>query len=68
MYRFNNILCISTEDISPAWGYYANENARTPNIDIIAEQGYVFTKAFSSAPICAPAAYTLISGMDLKRS
>ncbi len=58
-----NILWISAEDISPAWGCYGDEQATTPHIDELAGQGYVFTKAFSNAPICSPARSTLITGM-----
>lgn len=58
-----NILWISAEDISPAWGCYGDDYATTPNIDQLAEGGYVFQKAFSNAPICAPARSTLITGM-----
>ncbi len=58
-----NILWISCEDISPAWGCYGDEQATTPNIDSLAGQGFIFTQAFSNAPICAPARSTLITGM-----
>jgi N-sulfoglucosamine sulfohydrolase len=58
-----NILWISCEDISPAWGCYGDEQATTPNIDKLSTDGYIFTQAFSNAPICAPARSTLISGM-----
>lgn len=58
-----NILWISAEDISPAWGCYGDQQATTPNIDALALDGYVFKKAFSNAPICAPARATLITGM-----
>ncbi|WP_299533837.1 sulfatase-like hydrolase/transferase [Ulvibacterium sp.] len=58
-----NILWISAEDISPAWGCYGDSRATTPNIDKLAGQGYIFTQAFSNAPICAPARATLITGM-----
>lgn len=61
--RTPNILWISCEDISPAWGCYGDELATTPNIDQLAGQGYVYTQAFSNAPICAPARSTLITGM-----
>ncbi|WP_341228294.1 sulfatase [uncultured Arcticibacterium sp.] len=58
-----NILWISHEDFSPAWGCYGDEQATTPNIDALAADGYLFEQAFSNAPICAPARATLISGM-----
>lgn len=58
-----NILWITAEDISPALGCYGDEYARTPNIDSLAEQGIVYTNAYASAPICAPARSGLITGM-----
>ena len=58
-----NILWITHEDLSPIYGCYGDEYARTPNIDLLAESGYTFTNAFSNAPICAPARSTLITGM-----
>ncbi|WP_245576564.1 sulfatase-like hydrolase/transferase [Flexithrix dorotheae] len=61
-----NILWISCEDISPAWGCYGDQQATTPNIDLLADKGFVFTQAFSNAPICSPARSTLITGMYAK--
>lgn len=58
-----NILWITCEDISPAWGCYGDSVAATPQIDALAQDGYIFTRAYSNAPICAPARSTLISGM-----
>ncbi len=58
-----NILWITHEDLSPIYGCYGDDYARTPNIDHLAESGYRFTNAFSNAPICAPARSTLITGM-----
>ncbi|MCF1749591.1 sulfatase-like hydrolase/transferase [Mariniradius sediminis] len=58
-----NILWISTEDIDPAWGGYGDEYAATPNIDGLAADGFIFTRASANSPICAPARSTLITGM-----
>ncbi|TVR73854.1 MAG: DUF229 domain-containing protein [Marinilabiliales bacterium] len=58
-----NILWITHEDLSPIYGCYGDDYARTPNIDHLAESGYRFTNAFSNAPISAPARSTLITGM-----
>jgi N-sulfoglucosamine sulfohydrolase len=58
-----NILWITHEDLSPIYGCYGDDYARTPNIDLLAESGYRFTNAFSNAPISAPARSTLITGM-----
>ncbi|WP_194775012.1 sulfatase family protein [Pararhodonellum marinum] len=58
-----NILWISTEDIDPAWGCYGDDYATTPNIDKLAADGFIYTRASSTSPICAPARSTLITGM-----
>ncbi len=58
-----NILWITSEDTGPAWGCYGDAYATTPNIDqLAAEGGTVFRRAYSNAPICAPARSTLITG------
>jgi len=58
-----NILWITNEDTGPAWGCYGDTYATTPHIDQLATNGYIFTQAFSNAPICAPARSTLITGI-----
>lgn len=58
-----NILWITAEDISPAFGCYGNPQATTPNIDSLAAEGIVYTQVHASAPICAPARSALITGM-----
>ncbi|EON77126.1 Choline-sulfatase [Lunatimonas lonarensis] len=49
--------------MSPIYGCYGDEYARTPHIDELAAKSVRFDWAFSNAPICAPARSTLISGM-----
>lgn len=58
-----NILWITCEDIGPTLGCYGDQFAHTPNIDQLAEKSLVYENAFASAPICAPARSTLISGI-----
>lgn len=58
-----NILWISTEDISPDLGCYGDAYAVTPNIDRLASQSARYTKAFSTAPVCAPSRSAIITGM-----
>jgi arylsulfatase A-like enzyme len=59
-----NILWITSEDNSARhMGCYGNEQATTPNIDELSEEGVTYNNAFANAPVCAPARFTIISGM-----
>ena len=58
-----NIIWITSEDTSPVFGCYGDPQAATPNIDMLATEGVVYTNAYASAPICAPARSCLISGL-----
>ena len=62
-----NILWISTHDINPHLGAYAGvypgaEVAVTPNLDRLAAEGVRFDNAFATAPVCAPARSSIITG------
>ncbi|MBI1356040.1 MAG: sulfatase-like hydrolase/transferase [Acidobacteria bacterium] len=58
-----NILWIVLEDLSPELGCYGDPYAVTPNIDRLAQQSAIYTRAFSNGGACAPARSTLITGM-----
>ncbi len=58
-----NILWITSEDNGPHLGCYGYDFADTPNLDALAEKGIVFLNAWSTAPVCAPARTTIISGV-----
>ncbi len=58
-----NILCITCEDISPYLGCYGDEVAKTPVLDQLAKEGVLFTNAFATVGVCAPARASLITGM-----
>lgn len=58
-----NILWISTEDLSPRIGAYGDPVARTPNLDRLAGEGMIYTRAFTTAPVCAPSRAAIITGM-----
>lgn len=58
-----NILWITTEDLSPYLGCYGDKIARTPNLDRFAGRGVLYENAFANVPVCAPARFTLITGM-----
>jgi uncharacterized sulfatase len=58
-----NILWLTSEDHGPHMGCYGDAYATTPNVDQLAAKGMIYTRAWSCAPVCAPARTTLISGM-----
>ena len=58
-----NILWISSEDNGPHLGCYGDDYAVTPHLDTLARKGMRFTRASSTAPVCAPARTTIISGI-----
>jgi len=62
-----NVLWISTHDINPHIGAYADvypgaEYARTPHLDRLAAEGARFDSAFAAAPICAPSRSAIMTG------
>jgi N-sulfoglucosamine sulfohydrolase len=58
-----NILWITTEDMSPNLGCYGDKFARTPNLDAFAKESVRYTRAFATAPVCAPSRVCLITGV-----
>jgi len=58
-----NIVWLVSEDNCPYIGVYGDKIAHTPNIDKLARSGVVYDHAFSSAPVCAPARNTIITGV-----
>jgi len=58
-----NIIYILADDLGYAEvGAYGQELIETPNIDALAKNGMMFTQHYSSAPVCAPARYMLMTG------
>lgn len=58
-----NIVWIVAEDQSAHFGPYGEELVKTPNIDRLAAEGAMFTRAFVTAPVCSPSRSALITGM-----
>ena len=59
-----NILWITSEDNDKYWlGCYGNKQAKTPNIDALAERSIQFENFFSNAPVCAVARSTILTGI-----
>ena len=58
-----NILWIIAEDFSPDLGCYGNTIVRTPNIDGLARDGAMYTRAYTSAPACCPSRSGMMTGV-----
>lgn len=58
-----NIVWLSCEDISAHIGCYGDPHAITPNIDKLATEGVKYTRAFTTAGVCAPCRSGIITGM-----
>ena len=58
-----NIVWISNEDMSPHLGVYGDALARTPVLDRLAKESIRYTRAFTTAPVCAPSRAAIITGM-----
>ncbi len=58
-----NILWITSEDNGPHLGCYGDSYALTPHLDKLAKRSLRYTRASSTAPVCAPARTTIISGI-----
>ncbi|MEM6332176.1 MAG: sulfatase [Planctomycetota bacterium] len=57
-----NILMIIGEDTGRFLGCYGDPLAKTPNLDALAARGRRYTSAFSTAPVCAPARSSIVTG------
>ena len=58
-----NIVWISNEDMSPRLGAYGDALTRTPVLDRLARESVRYTRAFTTAPVCAPSRAAIITGM-----
>lgn len=62
--RRPNIVWIVCHDIhARLLGCYGNALARTPTIDAMAQRGIRYDHAYSTAPVCAPSRFALVTGM-----
>lgn len=58
-----NMLWLVSEDNSPFLGCYGDRFATTPNLDKLASEGFLYTRAYANAPVCAPARNTILTGV-----
>ena len=57
-----NIIFIVADDLGSAdLGCYGGGNV-SPNLDRLAREGLLFTRAYSNSPVCSPARFAMITG------
>src|SRR6056297_2005370 len=60
-----NILLINVDDLGWAdLGYMESDYYLSPNIDLLASEGLVFTQAYASAANCAPSRACMMTGLN----
>jgi arylsulfatase A-like enzyme len=59
----NVILFLTDQLRRDALGCYGNQVCRTPHLDRLAEEGFLFENAFTTSPVCSPARASLLTGL-----
>lgn len=63
--RINNIILISIDTLrTDVLSSYGSKEVSTPNIDRVAEDGFLFTQAYSPAPWTLPAFSSIMTGVN----
>lgn len=58
-----NVLIFLIDDLRNELGCYGNNVVKSPNIDTLAENGVLFSKAYCQQAICAPSRMSLLTGL-----
>jgi len=58
-----NVLFIAVDDLRPELGCYGVDHIKTPNIDRLAAESTVFTRAYCQQAVCAPSRNSLMTGL-----
>lgn len=58
-----NILWLIAEDMGPHLSCYGTKEVWTPNLDKMAKEGVLYTRAYTTAPVCSPSRSAFMTGM-----
>ena len=59
----NVVLILTDNQSEKLLGAYGKPDIRTPNIDSLAEDGMLFTRAYAASGVCSPTRATLMTGL-----
>jgi len=63
--RLPNVIYIYADDLGYGeLGAYGQQKIKTPHLDKMTKEGIKFTNHYTSAPVCAPARCTLMTGKN----
>lgn len=57
-----NILFIAIDDLRPELGFYGNEHIKSPHLDKLASESFIFDRAYCNIPVCGASRASLLSG------
>ena len=57
-----NILFIAVDDLRPELGCYGQDYINSPNIDRLAEEGFLFAKHYVTVPTCGASRHSMLTG------
>lgn len=58
-----NVLFILIDDLKPIMKSYGDDKAVTPNLDELAAQATLFTRAYVQYPVCGPSRASMLTGL-----
>lgn len=58
-----DVLVILTDQWSPRYTSWDNQEVRTPHLDQIAKEGMIFDACYTTSPVCMPARVSLLTGL-----
>lgn len=59
-----NIVLLVADDLNPFYlGYAGDPDAKTPNLDALAEESTNFTRCYTASPVCMSARTSLVTGL-----
>ena len=58
-----NIVWILGEDICPDLACYGTKGVKTPHLDRLAAEGILYTRAFTTSPVCSTSRSAMMTGM-----